>query len=1004
METQIIENAATENSNFKPNFTGGLLASGETIGSYRVDSKLPVDSGEAEIYICVKDNEKYVLKYYFNCKPKTEVIEKLKSFNNPDIVSLYEYGYYKDHFYEVLEYAEGGALDSRSVNGKFKYLPVSEESAIQIVKETINAFNECHKAGIIHRDIKPGNLFYKNKDGSDILVGDFGISSFYDVDDGMSKHLTQTSARTEGYTAPEVYTGLIGPEIDYYSLGVTLWELLTAKEPFMTVDEKPMFPAAIIHETTQGKMVEILLARAPQLSTKMKTLIRGLMTMRHEKRWNYEKVTRFLNGEDIPVFAEVNQIPSVMIGETECSSFKEIAVAILKQKEIGKDFVYKGNLARYLVKIDRKLANEIADLIDEYSAKDSLEEGLFCIAYRLCPNFEFKLSEKTSISSISEILKILETKPEEILPFLTDESKNLYTYLKVIGFEEPAKKIFQIVTTSKDDYLLIPKIELTFNGNTISPFHDGINDNVVLSDIRQVDNLSDGLKNRLLLKIDANDNTICAWFENHTGKNIKEWRTLFSDLPYPKDVMAITKWDFFKSFIDDKYFLPFDKIDKSKLIENLRLFQSQNNYRLVNFIIDKSNSYYFDNSQYETCAEILNFITDKTECLSQKLTFYINRFGVCLYELAEYKNAILLFKMAQKQEPDNFDASKYLALCYFRMNDFDTASDFMNKAIAQKADDALCLNLKGMILARVRKYKEAVASFTMALEINECKESYLFRAGCYEELAKDGAPELKKKAEEDRERAERIESHKLLKDLYENFEKNKREQERRKQEELEKKMCLNLVSIKYSEGDFCIGKTPVTQKLYKIVMGKNPSRIKGDNNPVERVSWDDAIYFCNKLSEMWGITPVYSVDGITDVEKWDYVPHEGNSIEKEVSQNISADGFRLPTEEEWEYAAKGGENYEYSGSDNLDEVGWYGKNSGEKTHPVAQKKPNGYGLYDMSGNVQEWCWDRYLRGGSWNCYDFDDWSRYCEVDYRNDYDGADDRYGSRGFRLARTSK
>lgn len=195
--------------------------------------------------------------------------------------------------------------------------------------------------------------------------------------------------------------------------------------------------------------------------------------------------------------------------------------------------------------------------------------------------------------------------------------------------------------------------------------------------------------------------------------------------------------------------------------------------------------------------------------------------------------------------------------------------------------------------------------------------------------------------------------------------------------------------------------TEVTQKLYASVMGSNPSYYEGDNNPVEKVSWYDAIYFCNKLSEKLGFTPVYAVDGKTDFATWDYTPHNGNSIRGKVTQNTKANGFRLPTRKEWGYAAGGGQNYRYSGSNNLDEVGWYNYNSGGKTHPVAQKKANGYGLYDMSGNVWEWCWDvyprysdyRYARGGSYYGY-----GSFCEVDYR-DYKRASNQYDDLGFRI-----
>ncbi len=191
--------------------------------------------------------------------------------------------------------------------------------------------------------------------------------------------------------------------------------------------------------------------------------------------------------------------------------------------------------------------------------------------------------------------------------------------------------------------------------------------------------------------------------------------------------------------------------------------------------------------------------------------------------------------------------------------------------------------------------------------------------------------------------------------------------------------------------NFRMGQTPVTQRLYKKVMGENPSWFQRSNdelhddqrnaledntanNPVECVSWFDAVYFCNKLSLIEGLTPAYSVDGETDPEYWGYTPHNDESIDSEVECDFYSKGYRLPTNDEWEEAAKGGEDYTYSGSDDLDEVGWYDDNSNNVTHPVAQKMANGYGLYDMSGNVCEWVWltfrdyheTRFIHGG---CYD-----------------------------------
>jgi formylglycine-generating enzyme required for sulfatase activity len=208
--------------------------------------------------------------------------------------------------------------------------------------------------------------------------------------------------------------------------------------------------------------------------------------------------------------------------------------------------------------------------------------------------------------------------------------------------------------------------------------------------------------------------------------------------------------------------------------------------------------------------------------------------------------------------------------------------------------------------------------------------------------------------------------------------------------------------VKIPEKNYEMLETEVTQKFYESIMAENPSNFKGENNPVEMVSWYDAIYFCNKLSEKLFLTPVYSVNGITDITKWNYAPHNGGKILGKITQNTSADGFRLPTESEWVYAAKGGQNYTYAGSNNIDEAAWYDRNSGRTTHPVAQKKANDYGLYDMTGNVWEWCWDiygsydRYLRGGGW--YNSRD---NCTV-YCKGIDGAYYQHNSHGFRVVRT--
>ena len=224
--------------------------------------------------------------------------------------------------------------------------------------------------------------------------------------------------------------------------------------------------------------------------------------------------------------------------------------------------------------------------------------------------------------------------------------------------------------------------------------------------------------------------------------------------------------------------------------------------------------------------------------------------------------------------------------------------------------------------------------------------------------------------------------------------------------------------------DFLIGKYEVTQKEWIDVMGSNPSTFKGNALPVESVSWYDCILYCNKRSVKEGLQPYYNIDSVNKD------PGNTNALDEikwMVTINMDANGYRLPTEAEWEYAAGGGRlsrNYKYSGSNKIDDIAWYWKNAGDKyltgawswpvleknnnkTKRVGSRQPNELGIFDMSGNVREWCMNRsddanagnpqgrVWKGGGWMGSDF-----CCEPVFRASLE-ANGKGPDQGFRVCR---
>ena len=241
-----------------------------------------------------------------------------------------------------------------------------------------------------------------------------------------------------------------------------------------------------------------------------------------------------------------------------------------------------------------------------------------------------------------------------------------------------------------------------------------------------------------------------------------------------------------------------------------------------------------------------------------------------------------------------------------------------------------------------------------------------------------------------------------------------------------------------SVSDFYIGSRAVTQREWVVVMGSNPSQFKGDDLPVETISWYDSVEYCNRRSLHEGLRPYYKIDRTRKDPSNQPNPRFGelDGIKWTVTLDAAADGYRLPTEAEWEYAAGGGQQsrgYLYSGSDDIDKVAWYWRNSGDaplsgawdwpriehnrnRTRPVGGKSPNELGLFDMSGNVRQWCWDWYgdlpshvsdprgsqagfdriWRGGGWMGVDFS-----CETAHRGHL-AANGKGPDQGLRLTRS--
>lgn len=412
-------------------FSGiGLPANTLIAGRYRVIREVG-QGGESDAFLCedTKDAQAQVVVkiYRGNFEPDREVLNKLTNLDNKDILKLLGYGTFSERFFEVSEYAAGGTMADAIKQG----VAFNEKSLTQIaIPQVVNAFKHCHSRGIIHRDIKPENLFYRDKNKTDIIVGDFGLSSALVT--GSSLRLSSRKGFTFSYSAPELFSGatpdaekqIFGIEVDYYALGVTLIALLLGRDPF---ENMPF--AEIAFKKQQGEVP------IPDFcSDRFKSLLRGLLHPQRKKRWGREQIRRWYKGENVEVAEYEKNAPSFyykLADDLIAHNIQELARLFLDHPDRAKEHIGEGIVTRTLERYNQDLGLRISKIIKQASSTDNaLIEIIYTLdsvlPYRLLPGVEANSPDALAIL-IDKNKTTWDAGREQLY------NNNISTWLRVIG-------------------------------------------------------------------------------------------------------------------------------------------------------------------------------------------------------------------------------------------------------------------------------------------------------------------------------------------------------------------------------------------------------------------------------------------------------------------------------------------------------------------------------------------------------------------------------------------
>ena len=383
------------------------------------------NSGEAQVFLVKGEEGERVLKiYYPNFTIKKTLMRIVQNIGMEMIVKIDDYGKTyvdgKNRDYELMEYLRGGTLNHYDLDGDFNQFR-------RIALQAAAALTYCHNNNIIHKDIKPGNFFFRDTNHKELVLGDFGISSVLEGDEKL--HRT-TQARTPVYAAPEMYNDVIDgeveitPAVDFYSLGITLLTLWLGENP-LNLNERVM-----MRKKNEGR-----LPRVNELPDRVKMIIQGLTSVNPQTRWGYDEVERWFLGEDVKIdlSSPILKYRSFIVDPERnlvADNIHELIPLLVDNERLAISYLYNGRIAGWLEQCGNvKLSSVVKDIVVNRYPADQ-KAGLMASVYVMEPTYPYKDVRGNLCDDVHSVAISVLSYQEEYSLVLTNPNDTLFLYLE----------------------------------------------------------------------------------------------------------------------------------------------------------------------------------------------------------------------------------------------------------------------------------------------------------------------------------------------------------------------------------------------------------------------------------------------------------------------------------------------------------------------------------------------------------------------------------------------